>query len=335
MNIGITIGDPNGIGPEIAVKAACMPKLKKLGRIFLIGERSVLEETAARLRMKARFTDWAAPVSGCIPVIECTQETSTQIRWGKIDPRAGAASVSYVCLGGVLALQRKIDALVTCPVSKEAVIESGIGNFTGHTEYLVELTGAKDYALSLWHGNFRVAHVSCHVSLRQALELCKRDRIVKTARLLYDALRSAGIRRPRIGVSGLNPHAGENGAFGCEDIQEVLPAVNQLRKSGMNVEGPIPPDVIFARMKGGVYDGVVAMYHDQGHVATKTLFFCLGGKGKSTVGGVNVTLGLPIIRTSVDHGTSFDIAGKGIADPASLVDAIELAARLATKRKSR
>lgn len=334
MRIGISIGDPNGIGPEIAIKAAQSKQIRRLCEVVLIGEQSVLEQTAKRLRLKARFSNWADPCLAGIPVMECVLEKPTQIRWGKIDPAAGAASIGYVCLGGTLALQKKIDALVTCPISKEAIIESGVSDFTGHTEYLVELTGATDYTLCLWHGNFRVAHATCHVSLRQAIELCQRDRIVRTARLLHQALQAAGIKSPRIGIAGLNPHAGEHGAFGYEEAKEIVPAVSRLRKNGLRVDGPVPGDVVFARMKGGIYDGVVAMYHDQGHAATKTLFFTLGGKGKSKVGGVNVTLGLPIIRTSVDHGTSFDIAGKGIADPTSLMDAVALAVAFAKRRKN-
>lgn len=331
--IGITIGDPNGIGPEIAIKAAGMKSLKKLCQIILIGEINVLEDTARKLNIRRRFVEWSDYKGVGIPVFHCVQEKAAKITPGKPSILGGQASISYVCLGGMLAQQKKIDALVTCPISKEYIIESGISDFTGHTEYLAELTNTEDFTLSYWHKDFRVAHVSSHVSLKDAIMLCKKDRIVMVAKLLNDAIKGTGIKKPRIGISGLNPHAGEAGAYGTEDIKEIMPAVKKLAKLKISAEGPVPPDIVFARMKGGIYDGVVAMYHDQGSIATKTLFFTLGGKGKTKVGGVNVTLGLPIIRTSVDHGTSFDIAGKGIADSRSLAEAVELAVKLAKGRK--
>lgn len=332
MNIGITIGDPNGIGPEIAIKAARSAKLKKQCTMVLIGETRVLERTAKKIGVRTKFVPLEEYKGKGIAVIDCPQEKPTKIQWGKNTGEAGGASINYVCLGGIMAMNKKIDAVVTCPVSKESVILSGISGFSGHTEYLAELTNTEDFTLSLWHGNYRVAHVTCHVSLQDAIRFCEKGRIVKVGKLLNQAIISTGIRRPKLAVAGLNPHAGEAGAFGDEEVKDIIPAVKSLRKAGVNAEGPVPGDVIFARMKGGVYDGVVAMYHDQGHAATKTLFFSLGGKGKSTVGGVNVTLGLPIVRTSVDHGTSFDIAGKGIADPQSLIDAVELAVKLAKKK---
>jgi 4-hydroxythreonine-4-phosphate dehydrogenase len=332
LKIGITIGDPNGIGPEIAIKAALSKTIKQLCEVTLIGETKVLERTAKHLKMKAEFENFPAFLPDTISVFECPRKAPTIISWGKVSANAGGASLAYVQKGIDLALNGQIDALVPCPVSKESVILSGDKIFTGHTEYLVKKTKGGDYSLALWHGNFRVAHVSCHVSLKEAIRLCKKKRIVTVGKLLSSAIKADGIKKPRIGVIGLNPHAGEAGAFGNEEIKEIIPAIKQMRRTGIDAYGPVPPDIIFARMKAGVYDGVVAMYHDQGHIATKTLFFSLGGKGKSTVGGVNVTLGLPIIRTSVDHGTSFDIAGQGVADPSSLIDAITLAVKLAKQK---
>lgn len=330
--IGISIGDPNGIGPEIAIKAWRKMRPNRQVRVCLIGEHQVLKRTAKKIGIPAKIGNAQSPKGHGIPLFECPQEKPTPIAWGMVTPETGAASLSYACLGAMLAMQGKIDALVTCPISKEAVILGGNSGFTGHTEYLSELTGAKEAVLSYWHGNFRIAHVTSHVSLREAIGKCKAERIIPVAMLFAKAIRNAGIPRPRLGICGLNPHAGEGGAYGDEEIDEIAPAVAKLKKSGIRACGPIPPDIAFARMKGGTYDGVVAMVHDQGSIALKTLFFSLGPNGESSVGGVNVSLGLPIVRTSVDHGTSFDIAGKGIADPTSLMDALDLAGQLARKR---
>ncbi len=330
MQIGITIGDPNGIGPEIAIKVAKLQKLKKICDIVLVGEIEVLRYTAKKFNIKQKFVDFGEKSKAGIPVVECLQEKPTKIKFGKITSEAGGASISYVCLGGMLAQQKKIDALVTCPISKEAVINSGISDFTGHTEYLAELSGAENSILSYWYKGIRIAHVTSHVSLKDSIGLCTKENIVTTARLLNEYIRGVGIKKPVIGICGLNPHAGENGAYGDEEILQIIPAIKKLKRQGVNAKGPIPADIIFAQQRSGMYDGVVAMNHDQGGIALKTFAFSFGKKSK--VGGVNVTLGLPFIRTSVDHGTSFDIAGKGIADTTSLVDAVELAVKLAKSK---
>ena len=215
--------------------------------------------------------------------------------------------------------------MVTAPLSKEAVEPSQPG-FSGHTEYIGALCGDPEPVLSLFHGEWVVAHVSTHISLRDACDRVQIPRLLKTARLLVDALQRTGKANPRIGVAGLNPHAGEGGLFGREEIEVIAPAVEQLRSEGISVTGPLPADVVFPQMKAGRFDGVVAMYHDQGHVVTKTLGFELGEK--RLLRGVNATLGLDLVRTSVDHGTGFDIAWKGLADWHSLLDAAELAAHL-------
>jgi 4-hydroxythreonine-4-phosphate dehydrogenase len=326
--LGISIGDPNGIGPEIAIKTVLDRSLKKKCHIVLIGDLRILRETAKKVGIRCAFVPFDNFATSGIQVIGPDPIVPTKIRWGEITSSAGRASLSYVYTGGLLALKKKIDALVTAPISKESVIRSGQKNFTGHTEYLAELTDTKEFALALWHGAYRVAHVSCHVSLREAIVACRKERIVQVGKFLHRAIKSEGVKDPVIGIAGLNPHAGEAGAYGREEAREIIPAVKQLRRSGINAVGPVPPDIVFARMKGGVYDGVVAMYHDQGHIATKTLFFSLDKKGKASVHGVNVTLGLKIIRTSCDHGTSFDIAGKGSADYTSLKEAVELAVKL-------
>ena len=206
-------------------------------------------------------------------------------------------------------------------------------HYAGHTEIYADLTATQDYAMMLVDGNFRVVHVSTHVSLREACERVKKDRIIRVIDLTEGALRKLGISSPRIGVAGLNPHCGEEGMFGSEDDEEIRPAVEHAVKSGKNVEGPVPPDTIFPKMRGGMYDAVVVMYHDQGHIPIKLIGFQYDQKTGvwSTLAGVNITLGLPIVRTSVDHGTAFGKAGEGRANPQSMIEAIRMAALLSRK----
>jgi 4-hydroxythreonine-4-phosphate dehydrogenase len=221
-----------------------------------------------------------------------------------------------------MALKGEIDAIVTAPLNKQAMNEAGY-SYAGHTEILAEKTGTKQYAMMLVAKSLRVVHVTTHVSLREACDLITTERVAKTIDLTVRAMRSLGFENPRIAVAGLNPHAGESGIFGREEIEEITPAVEWAKDQGFHTAGPISPDTVFMRAAKGDFDAVVAMYHDQGHIPIKLLGF---GEG------VNLTLGLPIIRTSVDHGTAFDIAGKGVADPQSLVEAIRLAAEMAVRR---
>ena len=204
-------------------------------------------------------------------------------------------------------------------------------NYSGHTEIYAELTNTKDYSMMLADGDLRVVHVSTHVSLREACDRVKKERVYKVILLANDACISLGIKKPRIAVAGLNPHAGENGLFGHEEIYEIIPAIKQALSEGMLVEGPLPADSLFSKARGGMYDIVVAMYHDQGHIPLKVLGFNYDKESQkwTAINGVNITLGLPIIRSSVDHGTAFDQAGKGIANESSLVNAIEYAIKLA------
>jgi 4-hydroxythreonine-4-phosphate dehydrogenase len=229
-----------------------------------------------------------------------------------------------------LAMSKEIDATVTGPISKEAINLAGY-HYSGHTEIYADLTRTNDYAMMLVHDRFRVIHVSTHVSLREACNRVKKDRVYRVIMLGYDAVKRLGVENPRIGVAGLNPHAGEQGLFGREEIEEIEPAIQQAKKEGLNVEGPIPPDTVFSKMQGGQYDLVVVMYHDQGHIPTKLIGFQYDDKTKTwgSMSGVNITCGLPIIRVSVDHGTAFGKAGEGRANPESMIQAIKIAAKLA------
>jgi 4-hydroxythreonine-4-phosphate dehydrogenase len=253
--------------------------------------------------------------------------------FGKVNAMAGKASVEYIQKGVELAMAKKIDAVVTGPIHKEAINAGGY-HYAGHTEILADLTKTKDYSMMLVDRDFRVAHVTTHCSMREACDRIRKPRVLTVIKLLNDTLKRMGIKEPRIAVAGLNPHSGEGGMFGREEIEEISPAIVEGKRMGIKVDGPVPPDTIFAKLKGKQYDGVVAMYHDQGHIAVKLVGFSVkaGGSEWTKMSGVNVTMGLPILRTSVDHGVAFGKAGQGRANPQSMVDAIRLAIQLASKR---
>jgi 4-hydroxythreonine-4-phosphate dehydrogenase len=315
----ITIGDPNGIGPEICLKLmANLPKTKH--PVALVGDIRVLEECRKKLGI-ARTT-----IKGGVPVCAESEKFSGKIEPGKVSKAAGAASIAWVRQAVEWIKDGYGAALATAPLCKEAV-EKTIPKFQGHTEFIGKMCGDEEPVLALVHGNWAVAHVSTHVSLAEAIKKAKPERIVKVGCLLNEFLkRTKGIKNPKIGVAGINPHAGENGLFGKEEMLHIMPAVKKLRSMKINAIGPLPADVVFPQLRSGIYDGVIAMYHDQGHIVTKTLAFDLG---KRHVGGVNTTLGLDVLRTSVDHGTGFDIAWQNKADHTSLKDALLLADKLA------
>jgi 4-hydroxythreonine-4-phosphate dehydrogenase len=250
---------------------------------------------------------------------------------GRVRAGLGKAAAGYIEMAVGLILKGRVAGMATGPIHKEAIQKGGYP-FPGHTEMLAHFLGGGQPVMMLAHGKIRIAHLSTHCSIREAIRKVKRRRIVYVGRLLAEALGALDGRSPRIAVAGLNPHAGENGLFGSEEIREIAPAIEDLRSDGIDAQGPEPPDTVFAKLKGGQFDGVVAMYHDQGHIAGKMLAFQFDGKGRGNVRGVNVTLGLPIIRTSVEHGTGFEIAGRGVADESSMVDAVVLAARMARRR---
>jgi 4-hydroxythreonine-4-phosphate dehydrogenase len=335
--LGITIGDPGGIGPEITAKALNEKKIYQLSRPVVVGDYRVMEDVL-------RFTDLkltlhpigniqdASGVHGIMDILDLKNMSLDHLRHKEVTSEQGKASFEYVAKVIELAMQNKIDGTVTGPINKAAIHAAG-HQYAGHTEIYATLTGTRDYSMMLTHGNFRVTHVSTHVSLREACDRVKKDRVMKVIDLTWDALQNFGISRPRIGVAGLNPHCGEGGMFGREDDAEILPAVASVRRKGYDVEGPIPADTIFSKMKGGMYDAVVVMYHDQGHIPMKFLGFQYDEKTGQwgEMSGVNITLGLPIVRTSVDHGTAFGKAGEGRANPQSMIEAIQLGAMLSKK----
>ena len=332
--IGITMGDPGSVGPELSVKALREASLYEKCRPIIIGDAAVMQEAvkvvgghdvtinAVSSVRQARFKH------GIIDVLDLGAISMDQVDIGKFTAANGAAAFRYVERVIRLALHGEIDATVTNALSKEAINLAGHA-YSGHTEIYAHLTGTTQYAMMLAHGDFRVIHVSTHVSLREACERVKKQRVYEVIRLADKACKTLGIEKPVIGVAGLNPHSGEAGLFGTEEITEIIPAIEQARKEGLNVEGPVPPDTVFPKARGGWYDIVVAMYHDQGHIPLKMEGFIYNRHEKKweSVSGINVTLGLPIIRVSVDHGTAMDIAYKGTASHASLLSAISYAVK--------
>jgi 4-hydroxythreonine-4-phosphate dehydrogenase len=253
-----------------------------------------------------------------VDVLDLANVDADRLERGQVSPEAGQAAYEYIQRAVRLALEGEAAGVVTAPINKEALHAAGVP-YAGHTEMLAALCGVKDVAMLLVSGKLRVSHVSTHVSLRQAVERVNVERIMQVVGLTHEALRRTGLATPRIALAGLNPHAGEGGLFGNEESDIISPAVEAARAEGMDVAGPYPPDSVFLRASQGEFDAVVAMYHDQGHIPIKLLGF---------YEGVNVTLGLPIVRTSVDHGTAFDIVGTGRADERSLVAALRLAAQM-------
>jgi 4-phospho-D-threonate 3-dehydrogenase / 4-phospho-D-erythronate 3-dehydrogenase len=338
--IGITMGDPASIGPEIAIKALLMPEVTAICRPLVVGDAAVMRFTNDRLRLGAgiRAVSGVAEAKfepGVIDVLDMVTVDMEKFSWGEISAMAGHASFEAVRKAIELAMTGEIEATVTGPINKKSINDAG-HHFAGHTEIYAHYTGTKKYGMLLVEDNLKVIHVSTHVSLRQACDLVKKDRVLAVIALLQDGLIRLGEKNLRIGVAGLNPHAGDSGLFGTEDEQEILPAVLEARRQGYDVEGPVPPDTLFAKAATGHYGGVVAMYHDQGHIPFKLNGFKWNAAKQrmDSVKGVNITMGLPIIRTSVDHGTAFEIAGKGIASPDAMVLAIEAAVQLSCSGKN-
>jgi 4-phospho-D-threonate 3-dehydrogenase / 4-phospho-D-erythronate 3-dehydrogenase len=325
--IGITMGDPSGVGPEIIVKALAASQFYETARPLVIGDAGRLATAAKILNQPIKIHPVADPADGRYQQgqIDCIdlKLVPDDLPFGKVSPIGGEAAFRYVETAAALAVARSIDAICTAPLSKEAMHAAG-HRFPGHTELLAHLTGTPEVSMMLVAPGLRVVHVTTHVGLIDAIGRIEPGLVERTIERGHAALVSAGIEHPRIGVCGINPHAGENGLFGRgEEEQKILPAVQSCQKRGLNVTGALPADTLFFRAARGDFDLVVAMYHDQGHGPIKVL-----GLDE----GVNITLGLPIIRTSVDHGTAFDIAGSGKADERSLLAAIRYAIELAPKR---
>ena len=302
----VSAGDPAGIGPEVTLKALARPEVRALGDIAVAGDPAHLERTARELGLPAPERVEPAGDAGAV-------------RPGQLSAEGGAAAVAAIRRAVELIQAGAYDGLVTAPINKEAIRLAGFP-WPGHTELLAELAGAADVRMLLVTDRLRVVHVTTHRSLRGAIEAATRDRVLRTIELGAGGMRRLGVERPRVAVAGLNPHAGEGGLFGDEELREIGPAVEAARAAGFDASGPLPPDTVFWRASGGDFDLVVAMYHDQGHIPVK-----LSGFDE----GVNVTLGLPFPRSSVDHGTAFDIAGRGVARWQSMAAAIRVGALLA------
>jgi 4-hydroxythreonine-4-phosphate dehydrogenase len=333
--LGITMGDPAGIGPEVCAKALDEADIYALCRPLIIGDAGIMEDAIRFSGLELSIKSCSAVgegryIHGNLDVLDLGNLPLSELQYGVVTPAQGKASFEYVDRVIGLAMDGEIDGTVTGPINKAAINSAGY-HYAGHTEIYGEKTGTRDYAMMLADGGFRVCHVSTHVSLREACNRVKRPRIEKVIRLTENTLKQLGIVKPRIAVAGLNPHCGEGGLFGTEDQQEIAPAVEAARAEGVDVEGPLPADTVFSKMKGGMYDAVVVMYHDQGHIPAKLVGFQYDETTDTwgQMAGVNLTIGLPIVRTSVDHGTAFDRAGKGRANPQSMVEAITMAAMLA------
>lgn len=327
--IAITMGDPGGIGPEIVLKALNARTVREVCKPVVIGDLGVLDGAKLSLPISTHVQLKAVgkpeeDAGGAVPVIDLVNVPRAELTVGMPGAYAGRAVAGYIEKAAGLALEGRVDAMVTAPISKESLRLAGYTH-PGHTEMLAELTGAKDFGMMLVGGGLRVILVTIHCALREVPGRITKDAVLKTIRLARRACADLGLARPRVAVAGLNPHAGEAGIFGTEEARHIAPACEDARALGFDVTGPVPPDTVFYRARKGEFDMVVCMYHDQGLIPLKLLAFDTG---------VNVTVGLPIVRTSVDHGTAYGIAGKGIADPASLIEAIKLAAEIAGRRKA-
>ena len=308
--ISITMGDPAGIGAEITVKALSRKEIYKKSKPIAIGSKCVINDAINFIpsNLKLNVIENIEEIKGefgIIDFIDLDNIKLDEFNYGKVSAKAGQASLDYIYKGIDLAMKGLVDAVVTGPIHKEAIKAAG-SPYAGHTEIFASRTKTKNYAMMLADENLRVIHVSTHVSIRQACDLVKKERVLTVIHLADKALKDLGIKNPKIGVAGLNPHAGEGGLFGNEEIKEIIPAIDQAKREGINAEGPIPPDTIFSKVIGGQYDIAVVMYHDQGHIPMKVIGFKYNRKTNKwlTMNGVNITVGLPIIRTSVDHGVA-------------------------------
>jgi 4-hydroxythreonine-4-phosphate dehydrogenase len=322
--IGITMGDPAGIGPEVVLKAVAEEEVRRACIPVIIGDAQLLAHTARTLDLQSGYdivrADEPFPEHS-EPVIYHLGNITGLIEPGIESGAAGKAAGGYIEAAVELCAAGSIDAVATAPINKRALFLGGY-SFPGHTEFLAHLTGAEEYAMAFVAGNLRIVLLSTHVPLAEAIRLVERDRIVSRINLTNRELQRWGIEKPRIAVAALNPHGAEGGLFGVEEASEIMPAIDACRRDEINVQGPFSADTVFLRASRGEFDGVIACYHDQAMIPVKCLSF-----GEA----VNVTLGLPFIRTSVDHGTAFDIAGKGLAEHSSMVAAIKLAAELSTR----
>ena len=321
--VAVTMGDPAGVGPEIIAKTFADPDFHARNRALVVGDAGMLKRAAQLVGLPLEINEIPDPedaafTPGTADVLQ-VGELPPDLPFGELDARAGDAAFRYVERATGLASAGRVAAIATAPLNKEAMHLAGHG-YPGHTEILADLTGTEDYAMMLVTDELKVIHVSTHVSLREAIDRAQPERELAVIRLAHESLKKLGVESPRVAVAGLNPHAGENGLFGKEDLEKIRPAVKAALDEGMDASGPWAPDTVMMRARQGHFDVVVVQYHDQGHIPIKLMGFDTG---------VNVTVGLPFFRTSVDHGTAFDIAGTGKADHASLEAALDLARSLA------
>lgn len=334
--VAVTMGDPAGIGPEISASALVHSRAFSVARPLVIGDARVIDRARAYVRVDAKVHAIGSVAEarfkpGVINVLDLKNVDVDTLALGKVSAMAGNAAFEAVKTAIELGNAKQIDATVTAPIHKEALFLAG-HKFPGHTEIFAHFTGTNDFTMMLAAGRLRVCHVSTHVSLRQACDAVTKSRVRTVIQLAHDACVKLGILRPHIGVAGLNPHASDGGLFGSEEREHIIPAIQDAVSAGLFVEGPFAPDTFFVKAVAGAYDVVIAMYHDQGHIPTKICGFKFDAASNvwTSVEGINVSLGLPIIRVSVDHGTAFDQAGKGTASHHSLLEAIEYAAKLAS-----
>jgi 4-hydroxythreonine-4-phosphate dehydrogenase len=319
----ITMGDPAGIGPEIAIKSLINPEIHGLCRPILIGTLKSLQKTAMHLNLDIAFKAIPAPgyakgKTGTIEVIDLNNVDTEKLKTGIMSAEAGRASIEYIEKAVNYALQGECEAIVTAPINKKAISLAG-SRHIGHTELIAALSNVKDPLTMFSVRGLRIFFLTRHLSLKDAVRAVKKDSIIETTVKIAQALARIGLADPYIAIAALNPHASDEGLMGTEEAKEIYPAVKELRNMGLNVDGPVPADSVFHQAVEGKYEAILSMYHDQGHIAAKTLDF---------YGTVSVTLGLPFIRTSVDHGTAYDIAGKGVVNAKSLEEATKLAAKL-------
>ena len=326
--LGITMGDPAGIGPEVIAKALAGTTLRRVCQPLVIGSYEVMQQTVKRLRLKfaVRKVEGHEPMPrGDLAVLDPLERPLGAYRTGVAAPETGAASVTFIKTAVHLAQTGCIDGMVTGPINKEAINMAGC-HYPGHTELLADLTKAQESGMMIIGGPLKIMFVTTHVAIKDLSSLLTQAKIEKGIRLAHMAMTTLfGVKKPRIGVAALNPHAGEQGLFGDEEGRVIGPAARAAQAKGILASDPMPADTLFGKAARGDYDAIVALYHDQGLIPLKMVAF-----GSC----VNLTVGLPIIRTSVDHGTAFDIVGKGIAEPGSLIEAVKLAARLAENRPS-
>jgi 4-hydroxythreonine-4-phosphate dehydrogenase len=325
----VTMGDPSGIGPEIALKSLQEASVYQICKPIIIGDLNTLQDIAKSQNECCIFDsimdfDSVQGVKGVIEVINLHNVDSTKIKAGIISAAAGTASLEYIQVAVEAALNQRVDAIVTAPIHKKAIHLAG-SPYIGHTEIIADLANTQNPLTMFWVRGARIFFLTRHLSLSEAIQHVTHANIVDKTLTINLALKKIGVPKPRIAVAALNPHAGDQQLFGLEEELEITPAINQLREKGIIVTGPVGADSVFHQAIEGQFDAVLSLYHDQGHIAAKTLDF---------YGTISVTLGLPFIRTSVDHGTAHDIAGRGIANPTSLIEAIKVAAKLVILQKS-